>query len=128
MADKFHKLSDLYIASNLGNAEEVRSLLAKGVYVNLQETYGQTPLHICKTAEVAKALIEADADLTRENNGGDTPYEFHCFMYCRMERDESRVDILDVIANAMNEQGISYKQCVCGGDTSHSTEPHSSEL
>lgn len=60
-----------------GNLDEVRKLLAEGVDVNLgDKTYGQTPLSWAAESghlDVAKLLLEYEADFNITDNVGRTP-------------------------------------------------------
>ncbi|MEI6188206.1 MAG: hypothetical protein WCP46_06895 [Alphaproteobacteria bacterium] len=105
-------LPKLYIASNTGDTEAVRSLLERGYSPNeVGPVYAQTPLHICRTAEVAELLISYGADLKAKNQGGDTPYEFISWGNCHANGEYEA--LLGVITEAMDVQGIEYTPYQC---------------
>ncbi len=52
--------------------ETVRRLLKLGVSPDIRDRTGETPLHRCKTAEVATALIRAGLNIEIENKDGCT--------------------------------------------------------
>lgn len=81
-------------ASSLGRAKLVEILLAAGANVNATNSAGQTALHLAKSAEVAKLLVVAGADLSSRANG-ETPAE-------AAGRDH-RYDVLVVLSNAVTE-------------------------
>ena len=49
------------------------ALIARGAIVDGTDLEGNTPLHLCRDAEVAKALIAHEADVNGINSKGDTP-------------------------------------------------------
>lgn len=64
----------LHAAVQHGQEETVRALLGWGADVNARADSGQTPLHLCGSAEIAKTLVEAGADLgATDDEHGTTP-------------------------------------------------------
>lgn len=77
-----HGLSPLHLAENV---EEVQALLAAGADPNLQDSRGQTPLHLQvmkaislpseKGIMVVRELLAAEADPWIRTNSGQLPYD-----------------------------------------------------
>ncbi|WP_053332631.1 ankyrin repeat domain-containing protein [Candidatus Jidaibacter acanthamoebae] len=77
----------LYVASNFGDTDKVKTLLENGHDPNVRASgYNQTPLHTCGNSKIAEMLISYGADLTARNKGGKTPYEDISFHYCISEK------------------------------------------
>src|SRR5262245_35542407 len=71
---------DLIAAAKRGDAEAVKSLLAKGANVNAKTRYDQTPLMFAAEKghlEIVRILIEAGADI----NATDSFYKFFTALY-----------------------------------------------
>lgn len=68
---------DLHMAALTGNLEAIQQHIQAGSDLNLREpTRGSTPLItaiVFDKPEVAKALIDAGADINLQNNEGSTP-------------------------------------------------------
>ena len=59
-------VSQLHAAVKKGNKDDVKRLIAEGANVNLEDYYGNTPLHIAAfngQVEISVLLVEASADL-----------------------------------------------------------------
>lgn len=64
----------LHAAAQHGKEETVNALLGWGADANARADSGQTPLHLCGDAEIAKALVEAGADPgVTDDEHGTTP-------------------------------------------------------
>lgn len=64
----------LHAAVQHGQEETVNALLGWGADTNARADSGQTPLHLCGDAEIAKALVEAGADPgATDDEHGTTP-------------------------------------------------------
>ena len=55
-----HAVRDLFVACNNDKAEQVRSLLAQNIEINVQDELGNTPLHIA--ARVGAQARRSTAD------------------------------------------------------------------
>ncbi|MCA9742567.1 MAG: ankyrin repeat domain-containing protein [Deferribacteres bacterium] len=79
---------DLHMAALTGNLEAIQQHIQAGSDLNLREpTRGSTPLItaiVFDKPEVAKALIDAGADINLQNNEGSTPLITAAF-FCRKE-------------------------------------------
>jgi uncharacterized protein len=79
---------DIQTAIMSDNLEVVRQHLAAGTDINEKEPFsGSTPLITAATfgkPDIAKALIDAGADLSIANNDGSTPLHSAAF-FCRVE-------------------------------------------
>jgi ankyrin repeat protein len=63
---------------NYGSGWRLIELLhAKGVNLNVQDAYGHTPLHYCKTAKVAKTICGCGVDYTVVDATGLTAQMHH---------------------------------------------------
>ena len=75
-AEDHGRRTALYNAVKSGNLELVRWLVEQGLDVNVQDRFGDTPLHYirytAKGFEVARYLIEHGADVNIRNNHGST--------------------------------------------------------
>eukprot|EP01047_Picozoa_sp_COSAG01_P061518 COSAG01_NODE_7699_length_3093_cov_2.049432_2_plen_641_part_01 len=63
-------------AAKSGDVAEIESLLSDGVFVDVVDAQGYTPLYIAtmyEKEEAVVALLGAGAEVDRENNNGDTP-------------------------------------------------------
>ena len=67
---------DIFEASEKGNIERVRELIAAGAKLEAKDQDSKTPLHWAAykgNQEVVKALVDAGANLEAKNQGGRTP-------------------------------------------------------
>ncbi len=55
--------------------KKVKELIDAGANVMAKNKYGETPLHFCNNADVAKLLIEEGADVNAKNKYGWTPLD-----------------------------------------------------
>ena len=63
----------------------MRTLLKYGADPNIQNSNGNTPLHLCANRRLTKLiqlLIEYSADVNIQNNFGETPLHYTCFYFC----------------------------------------------
>lgn len=71
--------SGLLLACHKGNLEIIKSLVKKGCDINIQDSNGDTPLHLaCRAGahfEVIKYLIDIGASLEIANNENETAYK-----------------------------------------------------
>ncbi len=58
----------LFEAAAKGDLQTVRSLAGKGANVNARNAMGETPLHVAKSEEVARFLMERGADVNARDN------------------------------------------------------------
>ncbi len=64
----------LHAAMRYGEVEVVRMLISHGADVNRKASAGQTPLHLCRRAEIAQLLVEAATDpAATDDEHGTTP-------------------------------------------------------
>src|SRR5439155_522999 len=70
--DEFAK-SGLSWAVERGNAKTVKLLLENGADPNIKNEDGDTPLHLCKSKEIAELLLAKNADVKARNKSGRTP-------------------------------------------------------
>ncbi len=86
---------DIHAAVLSGDLAVVRQHIKAGTNINEREPMsGSTPLISAATfdkIEIAKALIEAGADLTISNNDGSTPLHSAAF-FCRVEIVQMLID------------------------------------
>ena len=107
---------DIHSAVLAGNLEVVRQHIKAGSNIDeIEPMSGSTPLISAATfgkTEIAKALIEAGADLTISNNDGTTPLHSAAF-FCRVEIVQLLID-----ANAdktlKNNFGATPRETVMG--------------
>jgi ankyrin repeat protein len=66
----------LHIASHRGHVDVAKWLIAHGARVNATAYSGFTPLHLTERADIARALINAGADLDKRDNWGNTALQF----------------------------------------------------
>lgn len=107
---------DLQTAVMTGNLEVVKQHIAAGTDLNKKDQMsGSTPLIAAATfdqKEIAKALIDAGADLSIKNNDGATPLHVAAF-FCRVEIAQSLLDA-NADKNAKNNFGATPGQSVSG--------------
>jgi cytohesin len=83
--------TDLYLAADRGNVDEVVEQLELGADVDQAENNGETPLYVAVTEDhiaVVKLLIEAKADVDKADNEGKTP------LWVGAVQDEAMVKLL----------------------------------
>jgi ankyrin repeat protein len=61
------------LASREGRVEVVRLLIECRADITAQDESGETPLHLSSEVEVARMLLEHDVDVTVQNKDGETP-------------------------------------------------------
>ena len=71
------KEKDFLKACLENNYTKVRQLLATGIDVNATNEKGQTALHMVNDEEMMEILLEADADINKRDNEGNTPLLSH---------------------------------------------------
>ncbi|MGI9530146.1 ankyrin repeat domain-containing protein [Lutimonas sp.] len=107
---------DLQTAVMTGNLEVVKQHIAAGTDLNKKDQMsGSTPITTAATfdhKEIAKALIDAGADLSIKNNDGATPLHVAAF-FCRVEIAQSLLDA-KADKNAKNNFGATPGQSVSG--------------
>lgn len=62
--------------AHVDNPKEVERLIAEGEQVNARNTSGNTPLHLVKSAAVARVLLRHGADVNARGMDGGTPLQF----------------------------------------------------
>ena len=73
-------MSSIFEFAKNGDFDGVKNLIENGTDVNIQDEYGQTPLHLASESsylDVVKFLIENGADVNITNNNG-TPLHNAC--------------------------------------------------
>lgn len=63
----------LHFAADNGYFDMVVWLLAEGANVKSKNEFGNTPLHVARSADIAELLLAKGADLEAKNNFGSTP-------------------------------------------------------
>lgn len=63
----------LHAAVQKDNSENVRALLENKAHTYITDAQKNTPLHYVRSVEIARLLLEHDADVTSINNKGYTP-------------------------------------------------------
>jgi len=59
--------------------ERVGEYLKNGADPNAKDRYGRTPLHLARTEDAAKSLLEAGADVSMKDGWGETPAESNIY-------------------------------------------------
>ncbi|MGE0129959.1 MAG: ankyrin repeat domain-containing protein [Blastocatellales bacterium] len=93
---------DLIAAAKKGDAEAVKSLIAKGANVNARTNYGATALHFAADRghlEVIKVLVEAGADV----NAKDDFYKMPPLSMAMMRRHKDVIAYLQQAASAKKD-------------------------
>lgn len=107
---------DIQTAVISGNLEAVKQHIAAGTDINIKDQMsGSTPLITAATfdqKEIAKALIEANADLALKNNDGATPLHVAAF-FGRIEIVKMLIDA-KADKNAKNNFGATPRETVMG--------------
>ncbi len=107
---------DLNTAVYMGNLAAVQQHIKAGTNLNTKEPLGgSTPLLtacVFGKTEIAKALINAGADLDMVNNDGSTPLHVAAF-FCHTEIVQSLI-ANGANINALNGQGATALQSVAG--------------
>lgn len=107
---------DLQTAVMSGNLEVVKQHIAAGTDLNKKDQMsGSTPLIAAATfdqKEIAKALIDAGADLSIKNNDGATPLHVAAF-FCRVEIAQALLDA-NADKNVKNNFGATPGESVSG--------------
>ncbi|MCW3785426.1 ankyrin repeat domain-containing protein [Plebeiibacterium sediminum] len=107
---------DLNTAAYMGNLAAVQQHIKAGTNLNTKEPLGgSTPLLtacVFGKTEIAKALINAGADLDMVNNDGSTPLHVAAF-FCHTEIVQSLI-ANGANINALNGQGATALQSVAG--------------
>lgn len=107
---------DIHTAVISGDLEAVKQHIEAGTDINVKEPFGgSTPLTSAATfgkTDIAKALIDAGADLSLKNNDGSTALHVAAF-FCRVEIVQQLID-----ANAdktlLNNYGATPREIVMG--------------
>lgn len=93
---------DIHTAVITGNLEAVKQHIAAGTDINAKEPMsGSTPLMSAATfnkPEIAKALIDAQADLSLKNNDGSTALHIAAFF--------GRIEIVQMLIDAKADKTI----------------------
>ena len=95
----------MYEAASEGRLDVVRLLLKRGVDPNIQDQYGDTPLHIAAHGghdDVVKLLLEYGADPTVKDKDGRTPLD--------LARAEGRHEVVSVIEKWLRQGGGSSQR------------------
>ena len=107
---------DIHTAVLYGNIEAVKQYIAAGTDLNTKEPMGgSTPLISAITfdqPEIAKALIEAGADLEIQNNDGSSALHVAAF-FCRVEMVQLLVDA-KVDQSKKNNYGATALETISG--------------
>ncbi len=107
---------ELQAAVMSGDLAVVKQHIKAGTDLNVKEPFsGSTPLVTAATfgkTEIAKALIEAKADLTIANNDGSTPLHTAAF-FCRVEIVQLLLDA-KVDKTVKNNFGATARETVMG--------------
>jgi len=107
---------DLQAAIMSGNLEVVKQHIEAGTDINTKDPMsGSTPLISAATfdkTDIAKALIDADADLSLKNNDGATALHAAAF-FCRVEIVQLLMDA-NADKNVKNNYGATARESVMG--------------
>ncbi len=107
---------DIQMAVLSGNLEAVRQHIEAGTDINKKDAMsGSTPLITAASFgknDIAKALIDAGADLTPKNNDGSTALHVAAF-FCRIEIVQMLIDA-KVDKTARNNFGATARETVMG--------------
>lgn len=107
---------DIQMAVISGNLEAVKQHIEAGTDINMKDAMsGSTPLITAASfgkIDIAKVLIEANADLTLKNNDGATPLHVAAF-FGRIEIVQMLIDA-KADKNAKNNFGATPRETVMG--------------
>ena len=107
---------DIQAAVISGNLDIVKQHIEAGTDINVKDPMsGSTPLITAATFDksaIAKALIDADADLTLKNNDGATALHVAAF-FCRVEIVQMLMDA-NADKNVKNNFGATPRETVAG--------------
>ena len=82
--------SPLWWASVTGDENTVRTLLSYGADPNAAGRILQAPLHVARTAQIVRSLLEYKADVDPRDSSGRTP--LHCYGYRQMGTTVSMIE------------------------------------
>ena len=68
----------LHAAAYYGNLEVAQLLLKEGADTNMEDVYGEIPLHCAKNQIISKVLLRSGSDLNRKSRNGHTPLNAAC--------------------------------------------------
>lgn len=107
---------DIHAAVMSGNLEVVKQHIEAGTDINAKEPFsGSTPLISAATfdkGDIAKALIDAGADLSLKNNDGSTALHAAAF-FCRVEIVQMLIDA-KADKSLRNKFGATPRETVVG--------------
>ena len=107
---------DIQMAVISGNLEAVKQHIEAGTDINMKDAMsGSTPLITAASfgkVDIAKALIDAGADLSRKNNDGSNALHVAAF-FCRIEIVQLLIDA-DVDKTVRNNFGATARESVMG--------------
>ena len=90
----------IYFATQTAGAEALSMLINRGVSVNTADVSGKTPLFVVKTAEMAKILIDAGADVNYNSNHDVSPTPVFEFLEESLDVLRESSDILKLLIEA----------------------------
>jgi ankyrin repeat protein len=106
--EKLSMLQPLHLAVVLGDLTLLNALLAKNIYINFQDNYGNTALHIAAKHgrdSVIPHLIRAGANHKLKNNERLTP--------SKVAEQEKHFPSSDLIAKTVHEINFQARQMLC---------------
>ena len=72
--DKEYKRNSKFLNSvSYGEIEKVSKYISKGIDVNFQDDFGDTPLTLAEKRKIAKMLLDNNADINKRGKNGYTP-------------------------------------------------------
>ena len=75
--NKEYKRNSKFLNSvSYGEIEKVSKYISKGIDVNFQDDFGDTPLTLVENIEIAKMLLDNNADINKRGKDGYTPLMF----------------------------------------------------